>query len=191
MKRLLLILSALLCTLVLRAQEDILSSLEKANGGRSFSALFTMTRRSSMLSGDLVTTGRISVIPPTKLRWETFTPSESVFIMDGDLVRLPDGSSRSASESGMPGRLPDLSARLFDPALFDMSAERTGGGWKVSMRPKRRDLKRLFSEIYVYTSELYIMAIELFNPSGDSTLIEFSGMEWDIKDDGRIFDAGR
>ena len=191
MKRLLLIIALLLSGWAVRAQEgDLAARLEAANAFRTLSVHFTMIRRSTLLAQPVCSSGVLLIAAPDRLRWEVREPRSQLFIRNGNAIRTPEGKVLSLDTAPGLSRIPEITDKLFDGQSFTMTFEATSQGWKIRLVPRRRDLRKLFSELYVYTEDLLIQAVEWFDPAGDSTLLEFSDRTVDATLQPACFDVG-
>lgn len=120
---------------------------------------FTQTRHSSLLTEDLVSKGKMDLSAPKTLVWEYVSPAAKRSEID------LTGNARYAAMS----RKADFSRTVY--------ADK--GGWKICLKPLKRDLKQMFSLIEVWMDDAtgeYSKVI-LTEASGDSTTITFSNVK--------------
>jgi outer membrane lipoprotein-sorting protein len=171
MKRLLLLGACLVAALSASAQDGILDRLKAANAFETLQASFIQTRRSSMLTKDLKSEGRLVLASPDRIRWEVERPYPSVFVSTGELA--------------FAGR------RFRMPTEKDFTATALEGeDLAVKLVPLRRDLKSVFREIVVHADKnsLQIRSALLITPDGDWTLLEFKDVVANRPVDAKLFE---
>ena len=65
--------------------------------------------------------------------------------------------------------------KLFDTSAFFVAIYDDGAFWKAEMTPKRRDMKRMFSQLVFHFDKKtqVIDCVEFVEPKGDKTTIQF------------------
>lgn len=189
MKRVLLLLISALLMLPAMSQvtssDDILRQI--ASTGATIKWLecdFEQTRHLSLMNEPAVSEGRMCFESPDRLRWEYNEPSSLIFILDGTGIRLQKDGSELEQDAAVNRFILGVArfimesisgASLADEGSFDVSATADDGGWSVSLKPKKREMKKMWSDIVLHFDSTTGLAkeIELREPSGDSTCIQF------------------
>ena len=156
MKRLALIWLALLLCTGARAQEgEVLERILQKNLPPSLEAAWQREYHSPLLQENLSSSGKVYLLQPDKLRWETVRPFSRVSVFDGT---EPRGRFR------MPA-VKDFRSQLFE-----------GDQYTVILTPVRRDLKQLFNQIILTVNKdsLLVQEILVKGPDGDWTRIVFT-----------------
>ena len=160
---------------------------EAATAMQSLQCRFVQQRTSSMLAEPQVSEGTMHYAAPDRLRWEYTSPYAFALIVNGEkIVRVTDGKAveLDAKSGRMYQGLVNIimgsasGKNLFDATLFDIALFDDGDFWKAEMAPKRRDMKRMFSQL-VFRFEKKtntISRVELKDAGGDVTEIRFEGM---------------
>ena len=79
--------------------------------------------------------------------------------------------------------------KLFDASVFDISLYDDEAFWKAEMTPKRRDMKRMFSQlVFRFDKKTQgISRVEFIGSNGDVTLIRFEEAWLNDKIDNQMF----
>lgn len=154
----------LLCTFSWAQDADILARIQAANLKSTLEATFTQVRHSPMLTEDLRSEGYVALQAPDKVHWEVRKPVSQVSVFNGD---IPQGGRRF---------------RLPTEKDFTVSSLEGGQEQSVILKPVRRDLKQLFSQIVlkVDPATLAVRSVLLSGLDGDWTQITFSNVKTDI-----------
>lgn len=120
---------------------------------------FVQTRHTALLEEDLVTRGRLSIDSGRTLVWEVTSPHKSRSVISLDSDRRLQAMSRKN----------DFSKKVY---VSDRE-------YKVVLAPLKRDMKQLFVSIeaFVTRSDGNVRRVVMTDPSGDTTTIEFHGIE--------------
>lgn len=122
------------------AQEEVLARLLEVNLPESLEASWHRTTHSPMLQENLESEGKLYLVQPDKLRWETLSPFSAVTVLDGTEQR---GRFR------MP-QVKDFSAQVLEDAQYT-----------VILTPVRRDLKQMFSQILLTADKQTLLVSEV------------------------------
>jgi len=167
------LLGMLLCTLV-SAQEadDILARIQQANLKETLRADFTQVRHSPLLAEDLESSGFVALQAPDKVHWEICKPVSRLTVFNGDP--------------------PQAGRRFRLPAEKDFTVTALEGEEELSviLKPRRRDLAQLFTQIVlkVDAATLGVRSVLLTGRDGDWTKITFTGVKTDIGLDPSLFE---
>ena len=137
-----------------------------------------------MLTKPSVSEGRLYFMAPNRMRWEYVKPYAFALVVSGErIVKITDGKSEVLE--GNSNRIYQgiiniimgsaSGKKLFDTSVFDVLMYDEGMFWKAEMTPKRRDMKRMFSQLVFYFDKKsqVIDHLEFIEPQGDRTLIRF------------------
>jgi len=168
---------------------DIMASLtESAASMQSIQCRFVQTKTMAMLAEPTVSEGTMVFVAPDRLRWEYTTPYPFSLVVNGDrIVKVTDGKEEVLS--GKSGRMYQgilsmildsaSGKKLFDTSSFDIAMFDDNNCWKAEMTPKRRDMKRMFSQLVFYFDKTtqVISHVEFVEAGGDVTSIRFEDIK--------------
>lgn len=160
-----------LCALASAQNADLLVRIREANLKNTLEASFTQVRHSPMLSEDLKSEGYVALQAPDKVRWEVLKPVSRVTVFNGDIP-----------QAGRRFRLP--SEKDFTVSSLEDGKEQT-----LILKPVRRDLQQLFSQIVlkIDPATLSVRSVLLSGLDGDWTQITFSKVKTDVPLDQALF----
>ena len=151
-----------------------------------------------MLAEPSVSEGRMYFASPDRLRWEYATPYAFALVVNGErIVKVTDGQAEVLE--GNAGRMYQgivsmimgsaSGKNLFDASAFDMVFYDDGACWKAEMTPKRRDMKRMFSQLVFHFDKKtqVIDHVEFLEAKGDKTVIQFMEAQLNKPIDDNIF----
>ena len=193
MKKLLLSLMFVAVSLMVTAQtqlsenqtNEVIASLTKAAASmQSMQCRFVQEKTSSMLAEPSVAEGTMHYAAPDRMRWEYTTPYAFALVVNGErLVKVTDGKAEVLE--GNAGRMYQgmvnliigsaSGKKLFDTTVFDIVFYDDNGFWRADMTPKRRDMKRMFSQLVFRFDKKTngISRVEFVSTNGDITSIRF------------------
>lgn len=174
--------------LCMKAQERTPAAIE------GMACTFVQTKESSMLRESLVSRGKMYFRAPDKVRWEYVSPASGAFVMDGDqAVFTSDGKARRLDLSKnrmfrlMSGiMMPGLSGSPFvSDGNFTVETEESGDFLEVVMVPVKKDMMKFVDRIRLRLrkSDYVAVTVEMSEPGGDSTRIEFDDIDLQIPAD--------
>ena len=197
MKPLFTIVGYLLLCLGLQAQEGQLLSAERSTAvmGRitqattaiqSMQCRFTQTKQSPLLAQAAVAQGRMSYTRPSSLRWEYTAPYDYVLVVEGDSVSMTSQGKKAPSAAWKSGvnRMTGMvmsslnGQRLFDQRLFDISLYELSDCYRAVMKPKRKDMRRMFASLTFYFNKQSVLVerVELSEGEGTTTTLQFESL---------------
>ena len=205
MKNLLLSIVFVLFSLMVSAQtqlsenqtNEVIASLTKvAASMQSMQCRFVQEKTSSMLAEPQIAEGRMYYALPDRMRWEYTTPYAFALVVNGErIVKVTEGKAEVLD--GNAGRMYQgmvnlimgsaSGKKLFDTAIFDVILYDDNGFWRADMTPKRRDMKRMFSQLVFRFDKKTngISRVEFVSANGDVTSIRLE----EIKVNEAIDDA--
>lgn len=193
MKKLLLSIVFIAVSLIVSAQtqlsesqtNEVIASLTKAAASmQSMQCRFVQEKTSSMLAEPSVAEGTMHYAAPDRMRWEYTTPYAFALVVNGErLVKVTDGKAEVLE--GNAGRMYQgmvnlimgsaSGKKLFDTTVFDIVLYNDNGFWRADMTPKRRDMKRMFSQLVFRFDKKTngISRVEFVEAGGGITSIRF------------------
>ena len=145
---------------------------------------FVQSKTMSMLAEPSVSEGKMYFASPDRLRWEYVKPYAFALVVNGErIVKITDDQVEALD--GNSGRMYQgitsmimgsaSGKKLFDATTFDIVLYDDGAYWKAEMTPKRRDMKRMFSQLVFHFDKKtqVIDHVEFLDPKGDNTVIRF------------------
>ena len=179
-----------------QSREVVSSLTEAATSMQTLQCRFVQQKTMSMLAEPTISEGTLHYAAPDKMRWEYAKPYPFALIVNGaQTIRIKDGKAETldANQAKMYKGLADLimgstsGKKLFDTTAFDIVLFDDGNVWKAEMTPKRRDMKRMFSQlVFCFDKTLQTATqVEFIESDGNKTIIQFSEIELDaVIDDG-------
>ena len=178
-----------------QTQEVIRQLSQVASTMQSMQCRFVQEKTSTMLAELSVAEGTMHYAAPDRMRWEYTTPYAFALIVNGErIVKVTDGKAEVLE--GNAGRMYQgmvnliigsaSGKKLFDTTVFDIVFYDDNGFWRADMTPKRRDMKRMFSQLVFRFDKKTngISCVEFVSANGDITSIRFE----EIKLNGVIGD---
>ena len=167
-----------------QSQELMISLTEAAASMQTMQCRFVQSKTMAMLAEPSVSEGKMYFSSPDRLRWEYLTPYPFALVVNGErIVKVTDGKAEVLE--GNAGRMYQgitsmimgsaSGKKLFDTSAFDVMLYDDGAFWKAEMTPKRRDMKRMFSQLVFHFDKKsqVIDHVEFIEPKGDKTEIRF------------------
>ena len=178
-----------------QSQEVINQLTQAAASMQSMQCRFVQEKNSTMLAEPSVAQGTMHYAAPDRMRWEYTTPYAFALVVNGErIVKVTDGKAEVLEGNagrmyqGMVGLIIGSASgrKLFDTTVFDIVLYDDNGFWRADMTPKRRDMKRMFSQLVFRFDKKTngISRVEFVGSAGDVTSIRFE----EIKLNGVIGD---
>jgi len=178
-----------------QSQEVINQLTQAAASMQSMQCRFVQEKNSTMLAEPSVAQGTMHYAAPDRMRWEYTTPYAFALVVNGErIVKVTDGKAEVLEGNagrmyqGMVGLIMGSASgrKLFDTTVFDIVLYDDNGFWRADMTPKRRDMKRMFSQLVFRFDKKTngISRVEFVGSAGDVTSIRFE----EIKLNGVIGD---
>ena len=165
--------------------QEVMSQLSQAAASmQSMQCRFVQEKTSSMLAEPSVSEGVMYFVAPDRLRWEYTTPYPFALVVNGDrIVKVTDGKAEALEGNanrmyqGIASIIMGSASgkKLFDTSVFDIVLYDDDAFWKAEMTPKRRDMKRMFSQlVFRFDKKTQgISRVEFISSGGDVTSIRF------------------
>lgn len=158
--------------------------IQTAAAMQTLQCRFVQQKVSAMLAEPTISEGLMHYTAPDRLRWEYTSPYAFALVVDGEhIAKEVDGKTEAID--GQSARMVQgivniimgsaSGKKLFDATVFDTELYDESEQWCAVMTPKRRDLKRMFSQMEFRFDKKtnQISRVELKEPNGDATIIQF------------------
>ena len=167
-----------------QTQEVIHQLTQVASTMQSMQCRFVQEKTSTMLAEPSVAEGTMHYAAPDRMRWEYTAPYAFALVVNGErIVKVTEGKAEVLE--GNAGRMYQgmvnliigsaSGKKLFDTTVFDIVFYDDNGFWRADMTPKRRDMKRMFSQLVFRFDKKTngISRVEFVSANGDVTSIRF------------------
>ena len=181
-----------------QTQEVIRQLTQVASTMQSMQCRFVQEKTSSMLAEPSVAEGTMHYAAPDRMRWEYTAPYAFALVVNGErLVKVTDGKAEVLE--GNAGRMYQgmvnliigsaSGKKLFDTSVFDIVFYDDNGFWRADMTPKRRDMKRMFSQLVFRFDKKTngISRVEFVSANGDITSIRFEEIKVNEAIEDKVF----
>lgn len=196
MKKIATIFCMLLCALSVMAapltaqkKQDVIGRINKAASGlKSMSCSFTQTKYLSLLSDRMVSKGKMNYKQPNKLRWEYTTPYQYLFIFNGTKVYVGNKSRKDVIDTNTNKVFKEVArimmstvtgTALSNSSDFSIDVADGNNQWQITLVPKRKEMKKMFSKIVLLfnKSNLMIAEINIYENNNDRTNIKLKNIK--------------
>jgi len=151
----------------------------------SIEANFTEKRRSRLLKKPLESKGTIQFDIPNRFRREVGGTSPSLTVSNGKVLWLyyPNFKEAELYTLGQRAMFDDAMAALTAglnfsrvEAYYDLEAYLEKGGYRMTLSPRKSNLKRIVQSLTVYfDADLNVYRTALTLPKGDEVITDYSG----------------
>ncbi|MCR5658724.1 MAG: outer membrane lipoprotein carrier protein LolA [Bacteroidales bacterium] len=193
MRRVLLIMVLAVVCLTTHAQtqlsdtqsQEVMNQLTQAAASmQTMQCRFVQEKTSTMLAEPSVSEGLMYFVASDKMRWEYTSPYAFALVVNGErIVKVTEGKTEvlEGNSSRMYQGIVSIimgsasGKKLFDTSAFDIMLCDDDAFWKAEMTPKRRDMKRMFSQLVFRFDKKTngISRVEFIGSDGDVTSIRF------------------
>ncbi len=153
---------------------------------QTIEANFIQEKNLSILSEKIITKGRFMFKKEKKLRWEYTDPFHYMIILNNGMMFIQDEEKKNKIDIRNNKMFAEINyiimgcvqGNLFnDEKKFLSSFFENSGSFVVKLKPMASNLKEYLSEIWIYfdKNDLSVIRLEMHEPSGDYTNIDFSG----------------
>lgn len=172
-----------------QSNDEIMEMLtQQAASMQCMNCRFTQQKTMAMLAEPTVSEGLMNYNSPDKMRWEYTSPYSFALLVDGEkITKITDGNEEvlDAKSGRMYQGIVSIimssatGQKLFDKSMFDVAITDDGEFWKAEMKPKKHNMKRMFSMLTFYfaKSTNIINKVEMTEAGGDVTTIQFYDMK--------------
>jgi outer membrane lipoprotein-sorting protein len=148
---------------------------------------FTQEKSLSLLSENIHSKGKFWFEKKDRLRMEYIQPYPYLMILNNGKIYIKEGqkenkiSANSNKTFGQVNRIliDCVSGTMLDNPDFQSAVFESKGNWMIELRPMARNLKDLYKNINIVIDkkDYSATAIEMFELSGDKTIIRFQNKE--------------
>jgi len=155
---------------------------------QTIEASFLQEKNLSVLSEKIITKGQFLFKKENKMRWEYTEPFHYLIILNKGTMFIQDEDKKNKIDIRNNKMFAEINSiimgcvlgnlfndeKKFLPSFFENS-----GSYMVKLKPLASNLKEYLSEIRIFfdKSNLAVIRIEMFEPAGDYTRIDFSGIK--------------
>ena len=180
-------------------QKEVIAKINKATSGlKSMSCSFTQTKHLSMLSDKMVSEGKMNYKQPNKLRWEYTSPYQYLFIFNGTKVYVGNKSRKDVIDTNSNKLFKEVArimmstvtgTALSNAADFSVSVEDGKTLWNVTLIPKKKETRKMFTRIVLSfsKSDLMISEINLHEKNNDRTNIRLRNIKTNLPINENLF----
>ena len=182
-----------------QSQESIIRQIEQVSSAtKSVECSFVQTKHVKLLNDKMVSYGKMYYSAPSLLRWEYTSPYTYTFILNQHQVLLKSAQRQDVVDVNNSKMFKEIvrlmmssvvGSCLSDDTTFDVSIASVGNEWVATLLPLRRDMKQMWSRLVVHfnRSNQSVVKVEMYEPSGDYTIIELSNIRRNATIDGKLF----
>lgn len=176
-----------------RQQEDVIGKINAAvSGMKSMSCTFVQTKYLSLLSDKMVSNGKMYYKQPNKLRWEYTSPYSYQFVFNGTKVYVGNKSKKDVIDTNTNKVFKEIARIMMNTVTgkalsnktdFTISVSSTNSSWVVTLLPKKKEMKQMFSkvELIFNKSNTMISEINIFEKNNDRTNIKLSSISTNVQ----------
>lgn len=163
------------------------------------SCRFTQTKELSILQEKMVSNGVMYYCRQGgRLRWEYQSPYVYTFVMNGNRVMMRSDERTDVIDTsrnqlfGQIARIMmnTLTGRCLTAAEeFKTEVRVEANEWIAELTPRRRDMTQFFARIRLHfdPQRRVVSRVEMFEQSGDRTVIDLKNIRTDVELDERLF----
>ncbi len=169
-------------------KQNVITRINKAAAGlKSMNCSFTQTKYLSLLSGKMVSEGKMSYKQSNKLRWEYTSPYQYLFIFNGTKVYVGNKSRKDVIDTQTNKVFKEVArimmstvtgTALSNSSDFSIDVADGKSVWKVTLTPKKKEMKKMFTKIELSfnKSNLMIAEINIYEKNNDRTNIRLKNI---------------
>ena len=157
-----------------------------AKNSRSIESNFIQEKNLNVLSEKIRTRGKFYFRKENKLRWEYTDPFKYLFILNNGKVFIKDEDKQNKFDVRTNKMFNEINVILMgsvqgtllnDEKRFSVSFFESPAGFIVKLKPRTTQLKTFLSEIVITfdRKDYSVIRLEMNEPSGDATVIDFVG----------------
>ena len=180
------------------SQKVVASLTEAASSMKTMQCSFVQEKTSTMLAEPSVAEGTMHYASPDRMRWEYTSPYAFALVVNGDhIIKVTEGKAEKleGNSSRMYQGIVSIimgsasGKKLFDTSVFDVVLYDEDAYWRAEMTPKRRDMKRMFSQLVFRFDKKTkgISRVEFKDAGGDITSIRFEDIKLNGAIDEKVF----
>jgi outer membrane lipoprotein-sorting protein len=175
-------------TLMKDPQQFSRSLTETTQATNTLESKFIQEKNLSVISEQIITRGKFYFKKENKLRWEYTDPFSYLIIMNGDKVLIKDEKKENRFDAASNKVFAEINSIMVgsirgtilnENKKFKIDFLESTGFNLVKLSPLSQQLKGYISEIRIFFNKMNysVSRIEIAEPSGDFTKIEFTGLK--------------
>lgn len=170
-------------------KSELISKInKKASDIRQLTCSFVQTKYLSLLSDKLVSNGKMYYKKSSKLRWEYTSPYQYLFIFNGNKVYVGNKNRKDVIDTNSNKIFKEVARIMMSTVTgtalsnsTDFTINIADGGkafWQVTLVPKKKDMRKMFSKIILNfnKNDLMIAEINLYECNNDRTNIKLKNI---------------
>lgn len=153
-----------------------------------------------MMKRDMVSQGTMEYSRPDCLRWQYTSPYSYTFLLNGGKVTLCKGEKKDVVDVAQNRMMREITqvmigtmtgSALMDEKAFDAKVRDEGDCWKVTLLPKKKDIRQMYTTIVLTYNPKTAQTerVEMTEKTGDRTVIELKNIVRDKPIDAKVFNA--
>lgn len=196
MKKILLLFSLLISGIMMEAQDLVAVSdvqgkemIDKINsaasGMSSMKSSFTQIKKLRMMNKTISSSGVVYYQQSSKLRWEYLSPYKYLFIINGNKVMVKNSKKTDVIDVNQNKVFQEIAKIMMntmtgkcltDKSSFSVKMYKTDKSWVAKLIPQRKELKQIFSEIWITFDPSKMLPTEVMmkDKNGDTTTIKLT-----------------
>ena len=192
---------SLACMAQQLSEQDMIKAI--ARSAESVSTLqcdIVQTKHMRMMQRGMVSKGSMKYCRPDRLRWEYASPYTYTFLLCEDKVVLCKDGRKDMVDVARNRAMKELTSvmigtmtgtALTDADAFDATVADEGRYWVVSLSPKKKDLRRMYTAILLKYNPATgnTERVEMTEKNGDRTVIELKNIVKDKDIDAKVFNV--
>ena len=191
--------SAMAASLTAQQEQEVIGKINRTVSGlKSMSCTFTQAKFLSLLSDKMVSEGKMYYIRPNKLRWEYTNPYQYLFIFNGNKVYVGNKSRKDVIDTNNNKIFKEVArimmstvtgTALSNSSDFAIDVADVNNRWQITLIPKKKEMKRMFSNIVLSfdKSNLMISEINIYEKNNDRTNIKLNDIKTNSVVDETLF----
>jgi outer membrane lipoprotein-sorting protein len=185
-------------TLMKNPQQFSKSLAETTQATNTIESKFIQEKNLSVISEKIITRGKFYFKKENKLRWEYTDPFRYLIIMNGDKVLIRDEKKENRFDAASNKVFTEINSIMVGSIRGTILNEKTKFNIDylestefnlVKLSPLSQQLKVFIAEIRIFFNKVNytVSRLEIEEPSGDFTKIEFTGLKMNTPVSDEIF----
>lgn len=174
--------------LTAKQQQEVIDKINSAVSSlKSMSCTFVQTKNLALLNDKMVSNGKMYYKQPNKLRWEYTSPYKYLFVFNGTKVYVGNKSKKDIIDTNTNKVFKEIARimmttvtgkALSNKTDFTISVSSNHKNWIITLIPKKKEMKQMFSKIELIfnKSNTMISEINIFEKNNDRTNIKLNGI---------------
>jgi len=174
------------------------SLAETTQATNTIESKFVQEKNLSVISEKIITRGKFYFKKENKLRWEYTDPFRYLIIMNGDKVLIKDEKKENRFDAASNKVFTEINSIMVgsirgtilnENKKFNMDYQESPEFNLVKLNPLSQQLKAFITEIRIFFNKVNysVSRLEIQEPSGDFTKIEFTGLKLNTPVSDEIF----